>query len=510
MSTTKVLLRCIPLLCISFFPTGCNTPWDSSNNSDDASRSTSASTIKNPFDELKFMYDWNKQTDAFICSSISANNNLVSVGVSFDPLDVPKNKKVLDALEVEIAQRYGDAVIVVGREERLSILNLEMVDCSVLGSIRSLVAVEFVEAKYVTPVSEEELFEDVLEMQYRAAVMRSSGQDRVSGDQLNDEELFNPGLYDETDYELTYVEYIRQIDETIADRLERHGLNRIYEEFGFYGAPTVGVAIIDNGVFEDHVDYLSEGDGNFDVEGYVRSFAADQPDGPYPRTYDLFGLMPLLGGMFNHGTIQTKLVYTTAPNINIKSVRASPFVFWFIPVQFQGVVDAILALAEDPSIRVISSSMGTVVHVHEIERAIAYFNARDKIFVSAGGTSMPYLRDVVQVVFPANLASTITTTGIRHTQDNDGEFILGEIAHGGEEIDFVVDHTKDSSQSVSTTAGMIGLLWSYNPSLKRDQIIDILVRSSSYYKKNGKKDSIFGWGKIDIYDAFIEVKKLTD
>ena len=267
---------------------------------------------------------------------------------------------------------------------------------------------------------------------------------------------------------------------------------------------------MDNGVFEDRIDNLSQGGGFFETEGYLKTAGATDPDGPHPRPSDLFGLMPAIPSMYAHGSIQTKMVYTMAPNINIKSVRASSFVFWFIPSQFQGVVDSILALAEDPTIRVISSSMGTIVHVHEIERAIAYFNARDKIYISAGGTSTPYFKDLVKVVFPANLSSTIAITGIKLTTETNGKMILGRDAHGGTEIDFVVDHSTDSSQSVSSTAGMVGLLWSYNPQLNREQIINILTRSSSLYKAGGRKDPVFGWGKVDMYNAFLEIKRLSD
>ena len=245
------------------------------------------------------------------------------------------------------------------------------------------------------------------------------------------------------------------------------------------------------------------------LAGRLRSFGADESDGSNPQPYDLFGLLQFIESMYKHGTTQTTLVYTMAPHINFKSVRGAPFVFWFMPEQFQGAVDSIMALAEDPAVRVISSSMGTVIHVHEIERAIEYFIAKDKLYFSAAGTSMPYLKEIVKVVFPASLDSTISITGIKPTVETGGEFILGRDAHGGPETDFVVDHSDDSSQAVSTTAGMVGLLWSYNSSLTRKQMLDILVSSSSNFQATGRMDPIFGWGKIDIYSAFLKVKALS-
>lgn len=492
--------RCSVVFFYAVVLIGCNTPWSSDNSSDTSSRGA----VDNLLDDFKILFDWNVQSDNFICSGIQANNNLISIGVSFSPSDIQLNTQAIDGLQIYIEEEFQGAVEVVGRENRLSILNVEMLDCNVLGALRALPEVSFVEAKYVTPLSKDGLFDSVLEMQARTTSENVDIEDDVVA------EYFNPGLYDPGTSDKNYVDHVRSIDERAADRIEQHGLNKIYEEFGFYGAPTVGVAIVDNGVLESEVDYLSQGRGNFSSEGYVRPFGENESDGSNPQPYDLFGLLQFIEKMYKHGTIQTTLVYTMAPHINFKSVRGAPFVFWFMPSQFQGAVDSILAMAEDPTVRVVSSSMGTIIHVHEIERAIEYFNAKDKLYFAAGGTSTPYLKDLAKVVFPASLSSTVSTTGIKSTVETGGEFILGRDAHGGPETDFVVDHSDDSSQAVSTTAGMVGLLWSYNPSLTREQVLDVLVSSSSNFQATGRKDPVFGWGKIDVYDAFLKIKGLSE
>jgi len=497
--------RCAVVFLYPLVLLGCNAPWSSESSSDTSSRGSA----NDPLGEFKLLFDWNVQTDNFICSGIGANNNLISVGVSFSPTDIQLNTNAIDDLQGYVEDNFHGRIEVVGRENRLGILNLEMLECDALGALRALPAVEFVEAKYVSPISQEDVFDQALEMQFRASIQDANGEDAAMVDDA-EEEPFNPGLYDPDMSEKSYVSHVRDIEERAADRIERHGLNRIYEEFGFYGAPTVGVAVVDNGVFDSEIDYLSQGRGDFTAEGYVRAFGAEESDGYQPQPYDLFGLLQFITNMYKHGTTQTKLVYTMAPHINIKSVRGAPFVFWFMPEQFQGAVDSILALAEDPTVKVISGSMGTIIHVHEIERAIEYFNAKDKLYFSAAGTTMPYLKEIVKVVFPASLSSTISATGIKSTIETGGEFVLGRDAHGGPETDFVVDHSDDSSQAVSTTAGMVGLLWSYNPSLTRAQMLEILVSSSSNYQRSGGKDPIFGWGKIDFYSAFLKVKSLSD
>ncbi|MCG8668106.1 MAG: S8/S53 family peptidase [Pseudomonadales bacterium] len=492
---------CLLFIIISINLSGCKDPFH-----DGGTAESSARGVQNPLDDIKIFADWNKQSDDVICDAIEANNSLISIGTDFIPRENEKNTQALDDLENYLLENYGDALMIAGRENRLSILNVEIIDCSVLGEIRDLDNVHFVEPKYLAPIDEEDIFDSALEMQARALA-----NPRDDSDEEDLKEEVNPGFYDPNDFDLSYPEYIRNINSKSADIMERHNIDKIYEEFGHYGTPNIGVAVIDNGVVADKMDFLSQGQGYFDAIGYYRPFSLDAAtsDGPHPRAYDLYGITPLIKSIFEHGTRQSERVYYVSPHVNLLSVRSSPFVFWFLPTQFQGVTESILDLAENPDIRIISSSMGTVIHIHEIERAIDYFNAFDKIFISAAGTSAPLLKDIVKIVFPANLTTTISTTGLADTAETGGKFILGEAAHGGPENDFVVDHTDASSESVSTSAGMFALVWSAAPSLTREQVIDIMIRSSSSYQSKGKKDSVFGWGKIDLYQAFVEARKLA-
>ena len=265
----KIFPCSVVVLCAVIL-TGCNVPWSSENSSNTSSRGG----VDDPLAGFKLLFDWNIQTDNFICSGIQANNNLISVGVSFSPTNINVNIKAIDSLQAHVEEKFQGSVQVVGRENRLGILNVEMLECNALGALRALPAVEFVEAKYVSPVSKEELFDQVVEMQSRATM-----DDSDIGEDV-EEEVFNPGLYDPSMSTQKYVNHIRGINERAADRIEQHGVNKIYEEFGFYGAPTIGVAIVDNGVFESEIDYLSQGRGDFSAEGYVRSFVSVRPTAP--------------------------------------------------------------------------------------------------------------------------------------------------------------------------------------------------------------------------------------
>ena len=217
------MLRLLALLLIPLVLTACKTPWSPSSSSDSPGRSAGG----NPLDNVNVLFDWNKQKDALICSAIEANNNLLSIGVVFSPTNVQENTTALNALESYIEDVFSGSVAVVGRENRLSILNVEMIDCSALASIRSLPNVEFVEAKYVAPISEADLFENALELQTQSTITKAVQLSDDPDNDSPDEEVINPGFYDPEVSDLTYVEYIRQIEEKAADRIVQHGMNRI-------------------------------------------------------------------------------------------------------------------------------------------------------------------------------------------------------------------------------------------------------------------------------------------
>lgn len=471
---------------------GCNGSSGSGDGSADRS------TANQALEDTKILFNWNEQSDETICSGLKFQKTL-ALGAAFSAGDNDRNRRALDTLQVYLEENYPEEVSVIDREERLSILDVEINDCSALSPLRASALIEYVEPKYQFPKIDIDIETGIEQLQARSLVPSALDLDR---------ELFNPGFYDPNSYSMSYQDYIRNMDEKSADIIEHHGLDKVYKEFKHFGNANVGVAILDNGVFPDWESYFSQGNGSYSTAGFYRYYITDnEPDGTQPRAYDFYGITQSLDDLFIHGTRQTELVYTMAPDINFRTVRASSFIVWLLPSQFKGVTSAILSLAEDPSIRIISSSMGTVIYSHEMARAIEYFVSQDKIFVSAAGTSVPVLKDFVRVVFPASLPYTLSLTGIRNTDETAGEYQLGELAHGGLGVDFVIDHSISSSESTSPFSGMLALLWSANPSLSREQLIDILIESSSGYQSQGVKDEIFGWGKVDMYQAFLKVKE---
>ncbi|MCO6496654.1 MAG: S8/S53 family peptidase, partial [Chitinophagaceae bacterium] len=175
-----------------------------------------------------------------------------------------------------------------------------------------------------------------------------------------------------------------------------------------------------------------------------------------------------------------------------------------VPSQVLGVAYSILAMAQDPDVRVLSMSMGSIFRIYQLEGAIDYLNSQGKILVSAAGTSFPFIKDLIGVVFPASYEPVVAATGIENREETGGEFVLGQSAHGGPQVDITIEREGSSSEATSGFAGMLALIWSANPSLTREEVLDIAVRSTWFYQQNGQKHPVFGWGTPDVLWAVEE------
>ncbi len=470
--------------------TGCGSS-DSSGSSNESSKSvTTPINPETPSITKTPLLDWNQQSDTYICEALKKHNEL-TIGTTFTPREDDKNDNALRELEKILETTYTNDLKIISREPRISTLSVEMLNCAVLTSLRSLPQVKFVDPEYALPLLPEELFGFVL----------SLGGD----DEILPYDEFNPAFYDAQSNDLGYTEFLDQsvvATTNTVSVMKDHQIQKIYDEFEFFGSPEIGVAVLENGVVPQYMDYLSAS-GYYQTQGfYTPNEDGAEPDGIHPQQSDMLYITQLIKPLMHHGSTMAARVYKVAPRVTIRSVRASSFIYWYKPSQFNSVTNAILELAVDPEIRVISASQGTIIHIHKIERAIEYFNAHDKIFVVAGGSSIPLFKKFVGIGFPANLPSTISASGIKDTELTNGEYVLGTAAHGGPENDFVVEGQDASSPSTAHTAGIISLIWSVNPRLSRQEIIDIFIESSHFYQRNGKKHPQFGWGKVNAYTAY--------
>jgi len=458
--------------------------------------------IKGDIEQNQRAFDWADADDEMLCSAHEQSDGIVTVGSEEGPLDANMPAQ-LATLSANIEAITG-ADSIIGSSDTLGCLKVRVQSCEDLLAIRELPAVGFVEPSFALDA---QTFGQVPSVEVTPET--SSGARIAAQEQTQEATLTTPGTYNPDANAVPYDQYLTPLSPQTADRIRRHNLDEVYNRYQYFGSPEVGVAVLDNGVLPRDLDYLSTGSGGYEALGFYRPFGLNLPfyDGPHPQFYDFFGISILIPVVFNHGSSQSRNVFDIVPQAHRKTVRATSFLFLLLPTQFEGVAESIVAMADDPEIKVASMSMGTLLFSNEIARAIEYFNSKDKIFVTSAGTFAPVLKELFQVAFPANLPTTISTTGINAASTPDN-FILGNESLGGPENDFVLDSSDSSSSASSTTAGMIALLWSVNPEMTREEVLDIMIQSSNFYQSQGEKHPVFGWGKVDMLQA-VETARAT-
>ena len=444
--------------------------------------------IKKIIIENKTLFDWNAQSTDFIFEALqTCEDRCITVGYKTDFLSSDKILKEEIIKEVEKSEGLNRNKILLEENDKLSTLKFRINNKKTIESIRNFNSVDFVEItnfKYDRKffISDEEI---------------KDGYQTSNNSNLRINNV-NPGDFDPITSPITYDKYMESINGRDAEVIRNHNLNFVYDSLKKFDG--LEVALLDNGIFPDYVPFARVGYPAYQPEGYFSPVVNGPPDGPHPRNYDLLGLSQFISGLNDHGTRQTSIVYGIIPKGKFRTVRAAQWVFFIFAQDFSATTKAIIAMADEPSVKVISMSMGTIFVNNEMKRAIQYFTAKNKIFVSASGTFLPipFIKDIIGVVFPATMPEVIATTGIKDTRTTNGVFELGETSTSGIENDFVVDHSTSSSETVSATAAMFSLIWSINPNLTARQITDIMICSSTYFNtNNGQRHPIFGWGKVD-------------
>lgn len=182
--------------------------------------------------------------------------------------------------------------------------------------------------------------------------------------------------------------------------------------------------------------------------------------------------------------------------------------------EVKGVSDAYTYAADDPTIKIISMSLGRITSSSQIKDAIQYAYDNDKLMFCAGGTSTVFTT-WLGVIFPATLSTVQAVTGIKNTNS------LNACAdcHKGRQIDFVIVMEKTSggghpicnamsgdmpstvggsSVATSTSAGIAALVWSAHPTETKTQILNRLTTTASAYPT---KTHDYGYGKLNAVAA---------
>jgi hypothetical protein len=298
--------------------------------------------------------------------------------------------------------------------------------------------------------------------------------------------------------------------------------HHIPQAWGLSTGYGITVGLIDTGVSQ----YQSLLGGNFS-DGYSSSSRYIQKYGTYVDSWKWWSTRtdgP--NDKCGHGTSMAATIASprnndympvgVAYNCNLIVYRGTKDVVLDGYHEQKGVANALSALANKSSVKIISMSIGHIFTINRIKDAVRYAYARGKMIIAAGGTSTSWT-NWAGVIFPANMSETVAVTGIK----NNG-YSECETCHKGSKIDFTIimerywdanrhsvclgfyNNTKDyvggSSVATATTAGIAALVWARHPSWTRAQVLSKMKQASDFYPN---RNSSFGYGNINAYTAVL-------
>jgi serine protease len=282
----------------------------------------------------------------------------------------------------------------------------------------------------------------------------------------------------------------------------------------------VGVGVIDTGVSSDQDllgsnfnDGYSSGRSIYKYGVFVDSFWpwVTKTDG----VHDKCGHGTVMAGTIGSPRNDNYMPVGVAYNCNLVSYRATKNVVVDDYHEKKGVARALTELGNRSDVKIISMSIGHIFSIGSIEDAVKYAYSKGKLIFAAGGTSTEWT-NFAGVIFPASMSETVAVTGITDATT----MTECAVCHKGSKIDFVVvmqragdadrtsvvigyhantkDYVGGSSVSTATTAGIAALVWARYPSWTRDQVLNRLKQSASFYPN---KNSNFGFGAINALAA---------
>jgi hypothetical protein len=214
-------------------------------------------------------------------------------------------------------------------------------------------------------------------------------------------------------------------------------------------------------------------------------------------------------GPRNNGGASTGVAYRS----NLRFVRASEDVVLDKSSERTAVKNAFTVLGDDPSVRVISISLGTPFSYSVLSDGVNYATGKGKLILAAGGTSFGWT-SWWGVIYPAAYSNCVAVTGVK---ENGGKC---SSCHDGSQIDLTIcmERSSDSdrnslslspsgatpsyiggsSSATATAAGIAALVWSAKPTATRTQVLNCLTSTAQFA---GAPSGSKGFGNINAQAA---------
>lgn len=436
-------------------------------------------------------FNWSRETDHFLWSAIFRGNRMASIGFGLSKDDFDRSKSPgNNGMEKEILsviKKYE------GKDERVFLLTtdkyLNQIDV-IIEKEETLTALRQMKTiRYLEP-ADYHYFE--IESKLSTAARSSSSGSSGCG--------FSSTTLNDADYTSTTP------GTKIPWAFAKHNIPNAWN---YSTGAGVTIGLIDTGVSPEQTLLGGSFNNGASSGRTISKFGVYNSDG----SADQCGHGTKMASVMAAPRNNTGLPVGVAYNANLIAYRAAGNVVLETSSEQNGVKTAFTELGNNTNVKIISMSMGHIFSVGKIEDGVKYAYARGKLIFCAGGTSTSFTT-FVGVIFPASMPETQAVTGVKEGTSNQ----KCDVCHSGSQIDFTfqmerasgntvpvlsyyngqADYVGGSSVATAATAGIAALVWAKNPSWTRDQVLNKMRQSATYYSN---VNSSYGYGNIDVLKA---------
>lgn len=445
--------------------------------------------------KTKGRFSWNESSDHFLWSGIFQGNKIASIGFgsSFDRSLDADNKAIENEI-LDLIKKYEGKTdrILLSSDQYLNQIDVAIEKQETVIALRKMKNIRYLEPADYRYFENEKQFGATAKSSssssgcgFESTALNAVDYTTVSPNAKAPWSFTKHNIINAWSYSTGAGVTIGVIDSGVSPEQSLLGSS-------FNNGLSTGRTISKNGVYVDSVWPWSTGyDGSADKCGHGTSMASAAAA---PRN--------------NQGQ-----PVGVAYNANLVTYRAASNVVLDGYHEQNGVKIAFTELGNNNSVKIISMSMGHIFSVGKIEDGVKYAYSKGKLIFCAGGTSTSFT-NFVGVIFPAWMPETQAITGVKENTSNQ----KCDVCHSGSEIDFTyqmerasgsnipvlsyyngqTDYVGGSSVATASTAGIAALVWAKNPSWTRDQVINKMRQSATYYPTPNQD---YGYGNINVLQA---------
>lgn len=436
-------------------------------------------------------FNWSNESDHFLWSAIFRGNRMVSIGFGsskddFDRSKSPDNKSMEEDILNLIEKSEGKASgrFLLNSDKYLNQMDVTIEKEETINALRQMKNIRYVEP------ADYHYFEN--EAKYNTTAKSSGSGSSGCG--------FSTATLSAVDYTSTTP------SAKIPWAFAKHN---IPDAWSYSTGAGVTIGLIDTGVSPDQSLLGSSFNNGASSGRTISKFGVYNSDGSADQCGHGTKMASVMTAPRNNAGLPVGVAY----NANLIAYRAAENVVLETSSEQNGVKTAFTELGNNTNVKIISMSMGHIFSVGKIEDGVKYAYARGKLIFCAGGTSTSFT-NFVGVIFPASMSETQAITGVKEgTSDQ-----KCNVCHSGSQIDFTfqmerasgntvpvlsyyngqADYVGGSSVATAATAGIAALVWAKNPSWTRDQVLNKMRQSATYYPT---VNSSYGYGNINVLKA---------